>query len=181
LGAAGFTSAHVRGYPYGVPRTPGIAIDQLAALDSLVAAASNAHAKRGPIEPCAVVSSGLEELTLGMSKHVPAELAMRCLKCVPVDTEGNIRLIGDLKLYVAWQSNFAYLKKPPPGYTEAAVDIMGEMDSMLKQLELGGYNNEYDFQFDLSTLFGRAYDNHLTWVPYILHGVFSLRDQTEWD
>jgi hypothetical protein len=99
---------------------------------------------------------------------------MRCLKSVPVDTEDNIRLIGDLKLYVAWQSDLAYLKKPPPGYTEAAIDIMGEMDSMLKQLELEGYNNEYDFLFDLSTLFGRVYDNHLTWIPDVLHGVFQF-------
>jgi hypothetical protein len=114
------------------------------------------------------------KLTLDTSRHVPAELAMRCLKSALVDTEDNIRLIGDLKLYVAWQSNLAYLKKPPPGYMEAAVDIVGEMDSMLKQLELGGYNNEYDFQFHLSTLFGRAYDNHLTWVPDILHGVFQF-------
>jgi hypothetical protein len=174
LGAAGFTSAYVRRYPCDVLRTPAIAIDQLAALDSLVAAAGNTHAKRGPIEPCAIVSSVLEELTSGTSRHVPAELAMRCLKSVRVDTKDNIRLIGDLKLYAAWKSNLAYLKKPPSGYTEAAVDIMGEMDSMLKQLELGNYNNEYDFQFDLSTLFGSAYENHFTWVPDVLPVVFQF-------
>jgi hypothetical protein len=101
------------------------------------------------------------------------------LKSAPVDTEDSIRLIGDLKLYIAWQSNLAYLKKPLLGYTEAAVDIMGKMDSMLKQLELEGYNNEYDFQLHLSTLFGRTYDNHLTWVPDILHGVFQFERPDE--
>ncbi|KAF2685623.1 peptidase S41 family protein [Lentithecium fluviatile CBS 122367] len=192
----GFVAARSSPYMlYGVPRGgPDIDINEVADTDVLVdtaadnttipsnttqapsiSAAPTAPSTPGLAEPCAVVSSAVSALPSGTRKVVPAELAVQCLQSVPLDRDGNVKLIDDLKLYLQWQSNLAFLKNPPPEYTELPVDLIGEMESMQRQLSAGGYSNEYDFQLDLNQLFNRAYDNHLTWQPDILAGVMQFQ------
>lgn len=188
--------AAAKSYPYmlyGVPQGPGIDINEMeqmgmgmASVDDLSATADNSTTPSstaqpsmsnatGSAEPCAVVSNAIQAIPAGSRKVIPAEMAVKCLQSVPLDTKGNMQLIDDLKLYLEWQSNLAFLKNPPPDYTEQPVDLMGEMDSMKKQLESNGFNNEYDFQLELNKLFTRAYDNHLTWQPDILAGVMQFQ------
>ncbi|PVH95380.1 hypothetical protein DM02DRAFT_537479 [Periconia macrospinosa] len=138
-------------------------------------AAPTAPSTPGLAEPCAVISSAIKAMPSGSRKIVPAELGAQCLRSVPLDRQGNMQLIEDLKLYLQWQSNLAYLKNPPAEYTEAPVDLMGEMESMQRQLSAGGYQNEYEFQLELNRLFNRAYDNHLTWQPDILASVMQFQ------
>ncbi|KAF2178016.1 hypothetical protein K469DRAFT_742262 [Zopfia rhizophila CBS 207.26] len=191
----GLASARIQGrihpYLYGVPKFPDTEVNQVAAIVDATAAdnttstnsaqspppsaAPVAPATPGLAEPCAVVSSAIAAIPSGSRKIVPAELGLQCLQSVPLDKEGNFKLIDDLKLYLQWQSNLAYLKNPPPDYTEDPVDVIGEMESMQRQLSSGGYRNEYDFQLDLMTLFNRAYDNHLAWQPDILAGVMQFQ------
>ncbi|KAF2122064.1 hypothetical protein BDV96DRAFT_136935 [Lophiotrema nucula] len=179
-------TGRVHPYPYGVPKADGVDVDEVGAQ---LLAASNSTASNGTqatpaptapatpalAEPCAMISSAIDALPTGARKVVPAELGLMCLQSVPLDKEGNIKLIDDLKLYLGWQSNLAYLKNPPPDYTEESVDIMSELDSMQKQLSADGYKSEYDFQSDVNTLLNRAYDNHLTWQPDILAGVMQFQ------
>ncbi|KAF2444240.1 peptidase S41 family protein [Karstenula rhodostoma CBS 690.94] len=175
---------------YGVPKGPGIDIDELQNMDSFdVVSAAVDNSTRpsnttqpptmpntpGLAEPCAAVSSALQAIPSGSRKVIPAELAVRCLQSVPLDQTGNMQLIDDLKLYLEWQSNIAFLKNPPAEYTEQPVDLMGEMDSMKKQLASNGFDSEYDFQLELNKLFTRAYDNHLAWQPDILAGVMQFQ------
>ena len=193
LGAAALANARVHPYMYGVPKGPGTDVNELAEIETVSTAdnatstnttapsttpAPVAPATPGFAEPCAMVSSAIAALPSGARKTVPAELGMQCLQSVPLDKQGNIQLIDDLKLYLQWQSNLAYLKNPPPEYTEDPLDIMGEMDSMQKQLSSGGYTNEYNFQLDLMTLLNRAYDNHLAWQPDILAGAMQFQRPT---
>lgn len=178
---------------YGVPRGgPDVDVNEIAIADAVISSdngtqasdgvtapsatpAPTAPSTPGLAEPCAVVSSAVKAIPSGTRKVIPAELGMQCLQSVPLDNVGNIQLIDDLKLYLEWQSNLAFLKNPPPEYTEQAVDLMGELESMKKQITSGGYSNEYDFQLDLNQLFNRAYDNHLTWQPDILAGVLQFQ------
>ncbi|KAF2258554.1 hypothetical protein CC78DRAFT_526138 [Lojkania enalia] len=183
-------SARVHPYLYGVPKGPDIDFGDVAAVDVVEisnstatntteapppSAISSFPATPGLAEPCAIVSSALEALPSGSRRTVSAELGLQCLRSVPLDKDGNLQLIDDLKLYLEWQSNLAYLKNPPPEYTEEPVDVIAEMESMQKQLSSDGYSNEYDFQLDLNTLFNRAYDNHLAWQPDILAGVMQFQ------
>lgn len=187
--SAGLVSARSNPYLYGVPKAPGPDINEMAAEIDVVSTVDNTTSTNNTIpsasptappasgltEPCAVISSSLAAMPTGARKVVSAQLGLQCLQSVPLDRDGNVKLIDDLKLYLAWQSNLAYLKNPPPDYTEEPVDIIGEMDSMQKQLQSGGYQNEYDFQLDLNTLLNRAYDNHLSWQPDILSGVMQFQ------
>jgi hypothetical protein len=126
-------------------------------------------------EPCAVVSSALAAMPAGTRMVVPAELGVQCLQSVPLDKEGNVQLIDDIKLFVKWQSNVAYLKDPPADYTEEPVDIMGELDTMQSKVVAGGYKNEYDFQMEMLNLFNKAYDNHLAYQPDILASAMQFQ------
>lgn len=190
LASSGLASARVHPYLYGVPKAPGTDIDEQAGAD-VVSTVDNttstnstrpsttpvpiAPATPGLAEPCAVISSAIAAMPTEARKIVPAELGVQCLQSVPLDKDGNMKLIDDLKLYLEWQSNVAFLKNPPQDYTEDPVDLIGEMNSMQKQVAAGGYKNEYDFQLDLNTLFNRAYDNHLAWQPDILGGVMQFQ------
>ena len=189
LGASiGLASARIHPYMmYGVPKLDA-GIDEIVDPDRNVAAtnttSTNSTQPRPTIaapatpalaEPCAVISSAIQSMPSGARKVVPAELGIMCLQSVPLDKDGNIKLLDDLKLYLQFQSNLAYLKNPPRDYTEAPVDLLAEMDSMQRALTAGGYANEYAFQLDLNTLFNRAYDNHLSWQPDILAGVMQFQ------
>lgn len=107
-------------------------------------------------------------LPIGASRVVPAQLGLQCLQSVPLDTEGNIKLLEELNLYLEWQSNIAYLRNPPAEYTEDPIDILGGMEDIKQRLNSGDYLNEYDFQQDLTILFNKAYDNHFSWQSDIL-------------
>jgi hypothetical protein len=177
---------------YGVPDYPELDMSEImtqADVDVMVAAAesdssvattaqsatSAATSGAAGQEPCAVISKALAALPSGARPIVPAELGVQCLQSVPLDKEGDMKLIDDMKLYVKWQSNIAYLKNPPAGYTEKPVDIMGTLDQMKSKLSSGGFKSEYDFQMQMMSLFDSAYDNHFAWQPDILASAMQFQ------
>jgi hypothetical protein len=122
-----------------------------------------------------MVSSALAALPSEARRVVPADLGLQCLESVPLDKDGNILLINELKLYLQWQSNLAYLRNPPPEYTEAPVDILSELDKILKRLSANAFRNEYQFQVELMDLIEKGYDNHLAWQPDIIAAVMQFQ------
>jgi hypothetical protein len=181
-------------YPwmYGVPDYPDLDMDGLmtqADVNDIIAAAEDTTTASATAlstnstspsattgqEPCAVISSAISKLPAGARPIVPAELGVQCLQSVPLDMDGDMRLIDDMKLFVKWQSNIAYLKNPPEGYSEKPVDIMGELDNMKSQLSSGGFKSEYDFQMKMMSLFDSAYDNHFAWQPDILASAIQFQ------
>ena len=175
---------------YGVPDFPDMVMEEVmteAGVELLSEAASNATSTASNAtlpsnttastsgEPCAAISSAIAAAPPGARKVVPAELGAKCLMSVPLDKEGNIKLIDDVKLFVKWQSNTAYLKSPPANYTEKPVDVMGELDLMQKGLANGTFKTEYDFQMEMMTLFNRAYDNHFAYQPDILASAMQFQ------
>ncbi|KAI4920359.1 uncharacterized protein J4E92_008578 [Alternaria infectoria] len=194
LGAlCGLSTANPHPWMYGVPEYPDLDMNEVmtqADVDLMMAAAENstvtasstetssssssASASSGQ-EPCAVVSMAIAALPSGARPIVPAELGVQCLQSVPLDMEGNVKLIDDLKLMVKWQSNIAYLKNPPKGYTEEPLDIMGELDTMQKQVADGTFKNEYEFQLKMLNTFTKAYDNHFAYQPDILASAMQFQ------
>ena len=67
-----------------------------------------------------------------------------------------------------------YLKDPPSGYTEPAVDLPTEFAKVRSQVEDGTYANEYQFQADLWRVFNLAHDGHFRFFPDLLTGVLSF-------
>ncbi|KAH5629014.1 hypothetical protein HBI23_226470 [Parastagonospora nodorum] len=191
----GLTAASGSGpYPwmYGVPDFPDLDMNEMmteADIDTMVSAAENdstvaataqsstsaATSATSSREPCAVISSAMAAMPAGARTVIPAELGVQCLRSVPLDKEGDMRLIDDLKLYVKWQSNIAYLKDPPADYTEKPIDIMGELDRMKNELASNGFSSEYEFQLQLMSLVDRSYDNHFAYQPDILASAIQFQ------
>ncbi|XP_014555003.1 hypothetical protein COCVIDRAFT_103559 [Bipolaris victoriae FI3] len=189
----GLSAANPHPWMYGVPEYPDLDMNEVmtqadvdimmavgeisAASDSMVNTQSStapSSAASGQ-EPCAVVGKALAALPSGARPIVPAQLGLQCLQSVPIDQPGNVQLIDDLKLVVKWQSNLAFLKKPPATYTEQPVDIMGQLDNMKTRVATGGFATEYDFQLAMMDLFTSAYDNHFAYQPDILASVMQFQ------
>lgn len=177
---------------YGVPDFPDLDMQEvmtqadidlmISAMDDETTASTLAQSWNSTVpvpttgqEPCAVLSSALEAMPTGARRVVPAELGVRCLQSVPIDRDGNVKLIDDVKLFVKWQSNIAYLKAPPQNYSERPIDVMGTLDKMQSQLASGAFSSEYDFQMQMTALFTSAYDNHFAWQPDILASAMQFQ------
>ena len=175
---------------YGVPDYPDLDMEEVmtqAGVDLISEAASSAASSTSSSslssnsttstggEPCAAINSAIAAAPPGSRKVVTAEMGFNCLASVPLDKAGNVKLIDDMKLFVKWQSNIAYLKNPPANYTEKPVDVMGELDRMQKGLANGTFKTEYDFQMGLMTLFNSAYDNHFAYQPDILASAMQFQ------
>lgn len=67
-------------------------------------------------QPCAAVSSlQAAAAASGSSRslRIPASLGHQCLLSVPVDKNGDVQLIDELKLYLQWNTDTAYLSNLP--------------------------------------------------------------------
>jgi hypothetical protein len=80
-----------------------------------------------------------------------------------------------LKTHIEFQSNLAYLKNPPSGYSHEGVDILGGLDDIKNKVNSNGYTNEYDFEHDIAALLVKAHDGHLGFDGYAFAGVFRWR------
>jgi hypothetical protein len=83
--------------------------------------------------------------------RVPAEIAYECLKSVPVDVQGDVQEITELKSYLEYQSTLAWLKKGVEGIRDP-LDIMGGLDKIAADVKKNTYESDYDVQVDIRLL-----------------------------
>lgn len=121
-------------------------------------------------EPCALVSAALHTAD---GPNVPATLAYECLLSVPVDVQNGIKLIEELKLYMQWQSDTTYLKKPPKTSRQEPFDVYDELNNISQKLKTGTYKSEYVLQQDIYDTFTFVRDGHTSYGADIL-GVFTF-------
>lgn len=126
-----------------------------------------------PLNPCAQISQIFSNATHFYPK-VHAELAWKCLKDVPFDSDSALLWLQSIRPYIDWQSTTAYLKDPPPGYVQPAYDVLTEFDRISTQAAASHYVSEYDFEWDLYLLFQQAHDGHFRYVPIMAGGIFSF-------
>lgn len=69
----------------------------------------------------------------------------------------------------------SYLKNPPKGYQEAAIDLWARFDGILDSIKVGNYSNEYEFQVDLYNTFNAAHDGHFRFAPDLLSKAVAFR------
>ena len=102
------------------------------------------------------------------------QVAHDCLNSVPVDAEGDVLVIQELKQLAQFQSNLNYmkdgtLKDGPDGVMHnEPVDVLGELDAIAIGVQDGTYGSEFEVQFALSQLFQSGRDNHLWWRADIM-------------
>lgn len=104
-----------------------------------------------------------------------AQLAYACLKSVPIIQSAASNTITELKQMIQFQSTLAYLKNPPTGYVNAAVDLIAGLDTINTKVQNGTYDNEYDFENDIAALLVKAHDGHLSFDGMAYSGAFRWR------
>ncbi|KAH7380003.1 hypothetical protein BKA66DRAFT_494276 [Pyrenochaeta sp. MPI-SDFR-AT-0127] len=136
----------------------------------LLASAAFVTAQTGTTNaPCAVVAARLSR-----SSQVPAQAAFDCLDSVPVDTQGNSKLIDELKKVWQFQSEIVWLKNPGSEWEYGALDIEGELDKIKNNL--GSFKSEYAVQLAIQNITIRTGNFHFNYAPDILQ-VFRFRRQ----
>jgi hypothetical protein len=134
----------------------------------------------GPIQTdraCAQISNSIEDSTARVPS-VPAELALACLKSVPIKEEDASTTIEELKKMVEFQSTISYLKDPPKGWPNEKVDLLAGLTDIGSKITNGGYTNEYDFENDIASLLIKAHDGHLSFNGMTYAGAFRWRRST---
>jgi len=106
---------------------------------------------------------------------VDAELAYACLKSLPFYADDASATIDEIKKGVEFQSTLSYLKDPPKGWPNDAVDIVAGLDDIKNKVGSGQYNNEFDFETDIASLLVKAHDGHLGWNGMAYAGIFRWR------
>ncbi|KAB8336737.1 hypothetical protein FH972_021046 [Carpinus fangiana] len=126
---------------------------------------------------CAKVSKLVANAPPSSTPTISAKLAWDCEQSVPLNATAGLELVDSIRPYIEWQSTLAYLKNPPKGYLEPAVDVFAEIDGITSKLQNGGFKNEYDFEFELYRAFQRTHDGHFRYLPNIL-SIFGYFRQT---
>ncbi|KAF2256639.1 hypothetical protein BU26DRAFT_526971 [Trematosphaeria pertusa] len=113
-------------------------------------------------EPCAVISS----LIASLETALPAQTAFECLDSVPVDVDGNTKLIDELKVVWQWQSEAGWLKNTPEEWENGPLDIEAELDNILNNLD--SFSSEYAVQLAIQNITVRTGNFHFNYQPDIL-------------
>ncbi|KAF2746168.1 peptidase S41 family protein-like protein [Sporormia fimetaria CBS 119925] len=131
----------------------------------------------GPVDTenaCADISVEVSE-TYEEYAFVRADRAFACLKTVPFKASAANATVSFVKRMIEFQSTLGYLKTPPQGYVNEAVDIVAGLDTIENKVFNGDYSNEYDFEADIATLLAKSYDGHLSFDGMAFGGVFAWR------
>jgi hypothetical protein len=68
-----------------------------------------------------------------------------------------------------FQSTLAFLKDPPTGYQQPAVDVQKVLSQIQGNITTGNYKNQYSFEVDVQLLVNQMHDSHVTLNAGILN------------
>lgn len=97
---------------------------------------SGKNAKRQE-SPCAQLSTSLQDRT------VPAQVALSCLRTVPLQNEANIDQLDGLRIFLESESDLLYLNSSEPARLYPDVDLLAGLDTLQQRLGEDYYSNEY--------------------------------------
>ncbi|KAF2122944.1 hypothetical protein BDV96DRAFT_639498 [Lophiotrema nucula] len=98
--------------------------------------------------------------------------AYACLQSVPFNAAVATRFIEYWNDTLQFQSTLAYMKDPPEGYQQPAVDVMEVLQSIQNNVTAGVYTNQYAFEADIQLLINRMHDAHVVLNAGVLQPFF---------
>ena len=110
----------------------------------------------------------VDDVNAGYAYHYASD-AYACLVSVPFHPAVATRFIKYINDTIQFQSTLAYLKNPPTGYQQPAVDVVSELSKIQNNITAQVYQNQYQFEIDVQHLLHKAHDAHL----YLSGGVTS--------
>ncbi|EMD87799.1 hypothetical protein COCC4DRAFT_199910 [Bipolaris maydis ATCC 48331] len=102
----------------------------------------------------------IDSVNQGFAYHYAYD-AYLCLTSVPFNPAVATRFITYINDTVQFQSTLAYLRDPPAGYQQPAVDILSGLTQIQNNITAQVYKNQYQFEVDVQHLLDSAHDGHL--------------------
>lgn len=99
---------------------------------------------------------------------MPAIDVYNCWTTVPFHPAVATRLIQYWNDTLQFQSTLDYLKSPPPGYQQPAVDLIAALGEVQDAVDRNEFANEYQFEAALQNVLFSANDAHLTFFGGVL-------------
>lgn len=93
--------------------------------------------------------------------YLYASDAYACLTSVPFNSAVATRFIEYANTTIQFQSTLGYLKSPPAGYQQPAVDVPAQLEKIEINATTGVYQNQYQFELDVQHLLYTTHDTHL--------------------
>ncbi|KAF4541939.1 Peptidase S41 family protein [Lasiodiplodia theobromae] len=87
--------------------------------------------------------------------------AIRCLTSVPFNAAVASRFIEYYNTTIQFQSTLAYLKNPPEGYQQPAIDVVAGLQQIQDNIDNGKYKNQYAFEAEMQALVYSMHDMHV--------------------
>lgn len=110
----------------------------------------------------------IDNVNAGYAYHYAYD-AYSCLTSVPFNTAVATRFITYINDTVQFQSTLAYLREPPAGYQQPAVDILSGLTQIQNNITAQVYKNQYQFEVDVQHLLDGAHDGHM----YLRGGIMA--------
>lgn len=103
-------------------------------------------------------------ITLNLSgiSVFPAKDAYACLSSVPFNSAVATRFLQYWNQTLQFQSTRVYLRSPPQGYQQPAVDVQEEIAAIQGRIDAGFYGNQYAFEADVQLLTNALHDGHVS-------------------
>ncbi|OJD30401.1 peptidase s41 family protein [Diplodia corticola] len=87
--------------------------------------------------------------------------AIRCLTSVPFNAAVASRFIEYYNTTIQFHSTLAYLKDPPEGYQQPAIDVVAGLQQIQQNIDSGKYKNQYAFEAEMQALVYSMHDMHV--------------------
>ncbi|KAI9708473.1 MAG: hypothetical protein M1820_003934 [Bogoriella megaspora] len=97
-----------------------------------------------------------------------ADDVYNCLTSVPFNAAVALNFIQYYNTTLQFQSTLAYLREPPVGYQQPAVDVLHQLELIQHNVTAGYYKNEYAFEADLQLLVHSMHDSHVALTAGVL-------------
>jgi hypothetical protein len=88
--------------------------------------------------------------------------AYDCLTSVPFNPAVALRFLDYYNTTMQFQSTLAYLRTPPTGYQQPAVNVEQALQEISANVTAGNYQNQYDFEADVMALVYATHDTHVS-------------------
>lgn len=84
-----------------------------------------------------------------------------CLRSIPFYSDPALRFLNYYNTTLQFQSTLAFLKTPPGGYQQPAIDVGDILHRIENNVTAGAYQNQYEFEVDLHKLVLATHDAHV--------------------
>lgn len=83
-----------------------------------------------------------------------------CLRSVPFTAAPALRFLDYYNTTLQFHSTLAFLKSPPAGYQQSAVDVVGVLNRLKANVTAGYYTTQYQFEQEVQGLVFAIHDVH---------------------